>query len=99
MAKNKHLTDAERLQIEILLKQRQTLKGIAQQLGKSTSTISREVKKRAKESEKFAKHYPHNRCVKRKDCHTLQLCEDKPNCTRRCALCNRCNSICPSYDE
>ena len=50
MAKNKHLTDAERLQIEILLKQRCTLRKIAEQLGKSTSTISREVKKRAKEA-------------------------------------------------
>jgi IS30 family transposase len=99
MAKNKHLTDAERLQIEILLKQRCSLKRIAEQLGKSTSTISREVKKRAKKSEKFAKHYPHNRCIKRRECYIVQLCADKPNCTRRCALCKHCNSICSSYEE
>jgi len=61
MAKNKHLADTERLQIEIMLKQGSSLKRIAAHLDKSTSTISREVKKRAKESEKFAKHYPHNR--------------------------------------
>ncbi len=99
MAKNKHLTDEERLQIENLLRQRCSLKFIAQSLGKSTSTVSREVRKRANESEKFAAHYPHNRCINRRNCHRCQLCEDKPNCTRRCALCNRYNSICPSYEE
>jgi len=99
MAKNKHLTDADRLQIEIFLKQRHSLKSIAQKLGKSTSTISREVRKRAQESEKFAAHYPQNRCTRRKECNRCQLCDDKPNCTRRCATCNRCNKICPMYEE
>jgi IS30 family transposase len=99
MAKNKHLTDAERFQIEVWLKNRVALKRIAEQLGKSTSTISREVKKRAEESEKFAKYRPHNRCIKRIGCQAVQLCPDKPNCTRRCALCNRCNGICESYEE
>jgi IS30 family transposase len=99
MAKNKHLTDAERLQIEIMLKQGYSLKKVAEQLGKSTSTISREVKKRGKESEKFAAHYPHNRCTKRRECRYVGLCADKPNCTRRCATCNTCNKICTSYEE
>ena len=99
MAKNKHLTDAERLQIEMYLKQRYPLKAIAEKLGKSTSTVSREVRKRAQESEKFAAHYPANRCIKRRDCHQIQLCEEKPNCTRRCATCGRCNKICTSYEE
>lgn len=99
MTKNKHLTDAERLQIEMFLKQRYSLKSIAERLGKSTSTVSREVRKRAQESEKFATHYPHNRCTKRRDCHRCQLCEDKPDCTRRCALCARCNKVCEVYEE
>jgi IS30 family transposase len=99
MAKKTHLTDAERLQIEILLKQRCPLNRIAQQVGKSKSTISREIQKRARESEKFASHYPHNRCAKRRDCQRVQLCQDKPNCTRRCSLCNRCNKICPMFEE
>ena len=99
MAKNKHLTDNERLQIEMYLKQRYSLKSIAERLGKSTSTISREVRKRAGESEKFAAHYPANRCTFRRDCHRVQLCEDKPNCTRRCAACSHCNKICTSYEE
>lgn len=99
MAKNKHLTDAERLQIEILLKQRCSLKSIAESLGKSTSTISREVRKRAGESEKYAAHYPRNRCLRRRECHRCQLCKDKPDCTKRCASCSHCNSVCETYEE
>lgn len=99
MAKKTHLTDADRMQIELLLKQRYPLNRIAERIGKAKSTVAREIKKRAMESEKFAIHYPHNRCVKRKDCQRVQLCEDKPNCTRRCSLCNRCNKICPMFEE
>jgi len=54
MSKKAHLTDADRLQIEILLKQRYPLKRIAEQIGKSKTTVAREIKKRALESEKFA---------------------------------------------
>jgi len=99
MAKKTHLTDDDRIQIEILLKHRYPLHRIAERIGKAKSTIAREIKKRAVESEKFAAHRPKNRCVKRFECQRIQLCEDKPNCTRRCALCNSCNSICPAYEE
>jgi len=99
MTKKIHLTDADRLQIEILLKQRCPVNKIAEQVGKSKSTISREIKKRAIESDKFAAHYPANRCINRKKCQCVQLCDDKPNCTRRCATCGRCNKICPVYEE
>jgi IS30 family transposase len=100
MAKNKHLTDDERLLIEVYLKQRYSLKSIAEKLEKSTSTISREVRTRVQESNKFAAYYPKNRCTKRTDCHRDQLCDDKPNCTRqKCSTCNRCNEVCPAYEE
>ena len=52
MAKNKHLTDGERLQIEQWLKEKTSMKQIGKWLGKSTSTISREVRKHALPSEK-----------------------------------------------
>ena len=99
MAKKTHLTNADRLQVEILLKQSYLLNRIAEQIGKAKSTIAREIKKRAQESEKFAANYPKNRCVHRRECHRVQLCEDKSNFTRRCALCGRYNKICPSYEE
>jgi IS30 family transposase len=99
MSKKTHLTDADRMQIEILLKNRYPLNKIAEQVGKAKSTIAREIKKRAAESEKFAAHYPHNRCAKRKGCQHIQLCEDKPDCARQCSLCGRCNKICPQFEE
>ena len=99
MPKKTHLTDADRLQIEILLKQRYPLNRIAERIGKAKSTVAREIKKRSQESEKFAAYYPKNRCVKRRDCHRIQLCEDKPDCTKRCATCSHCNKVCPAYEE
>ena len=45
--KNKHLTEVERLQIEALLSKGFSLKKIAAFLGKSTSTISREIRAHA----------------------------------------------------
>jgi len=99
MSAKTHLTDADRFQIEVMLKNRYPLNRIAEQVGKAKSTIAREIKKRAAESEKFAAHRPHNRCVKRVECQRVQLCEDKPDCTRRCSLCGRCNKVCPAFDE
>ena len=47
MAKNKHLTDSDRLQIQHGLLHRNSIKKIAFDLGKSSTTISREIRKRA----------------------------------------------------
>jgi IS30 family transposase len=99
MSKNKHLTDAERVQIEQWLKQKESIKKIAKTLGKSTSTISREIKARAILSDKYAPYRIHNRCVNRLECSRRYLCEDKPDCTRRCATCNSCNALCDNYVE
>jgi IS30 family transposase len=54
MAKNKHLTDSERFQIEQWLHEGVSLRLIAEKLGKSPSTISREIRARALPSEKGA---------------------------------------------
>lgn len=99
MAKNKHLTDAERLQIEQWLKERVSIKQIALKLSKSTSTVSREIRSRATASNKGAPFRIRNRCVNRNDCQRHYICADKPNCTRRCSTCNLCNGLCPDYQE
>lgn len=99
MAKNKHLIDAERLQIEQWLKDRISIKQIALKLGKSTSTVSREIRSRAAASDKWAPYRIHNRCVNRNSCQRHYLCADKPNCTRRCSTCNLCNELCTDYQE
>ncbi len=99
MPKNKHLTDEERLHIERLLKERVSIKQIAVKLGKSTSTISREIRAHAVSSDKSAPHRIPNRCTRRYDCNIRYLCEDKPDCTRICRSCRLCNNLCPDFEE
>lgn len=99
MAKNKHLTDSERQQIEQRLREGVSLKQIAAILGKSASTISREIRARAIESDKYAPYRIHNRCAKLTVCQKMQICSDKPNCTRRCSRCNYCNAVCEEFEE
>ena len=99
MAKNKHLTDDERLQIEHWLKERISIKRMAANLGKSTSTISREIRKRSVESDKSALGRIPNRCVQRHSCTVYSLCCDKPDCTRICRSCRLCNNLCPVFEE
>lgn len=99
MPKNKHLTDEERLHIERLLKERVSIKQIATKLGKSTSTISREIRAHSVSSDKSAPHRIPNRCTRRYDCNKRYLCEDKPDCTRICRSCRLCNNLCPDFEE
>jgi len=59
----KHLSDSERLRIEQWLRERVSLFQIAKWLGRGTSTISREVRKRGLQSDKYAPYRTHNRCI------------------------------------
>jgi len=99
MAKNKHLTVSERLQIEQWLGEGLSLRRIAVNLGKSPSTVSREVRAHAIESNKYAPFRIHNRCSKRNICDKYQICADKPNCTKKCSCCNYCNAVCEEFEE
>lgn len=100
MAKNKHLTNEDRSKVEHLLRQRESLREIARILEKSTSTISREIKKHSVSSNKSAAGRIPNRCVSRRNCSKFYLCEDKPDCKRqRCSTCKLCNLVCLEFDE
>lgn len=99
MAKNKHLTDSERQQIEQRLHEGISLNQIAASLGKSPSTVSREIRAHAIESNKYAPYRIHNRCAKVNVCQKMQICADKPNCTKKCSCCNYCNAICEEFEE
>ncbi len=99
MAKNKHLTDEERMLIQNWLKARVSLKEIARNLEKSTSTISREIRKHADDVNSYAPYRLHNRCVKRNECKIHFLCKDLNDCVRKCSSCNQCNKVCPDYEE
>ena len=99
MAKNKHLTNDERLQIEHMLKEQTSLAQIAEKLGKSKSTISREIRARALPSDKGAQFRIRNRCIERTECNKYHLCVDKTRCNRKCSTCKLCNELCPDYEE
>lgn len=99
MAKNKHLTNSERQQIEQRLYEGVSLNQIAASLGKSPSTISREIRAHAIESNKYAPYRIHNRCAKVNVCQKMQICADKPNCTKKCSRCNYCNAVCEEFEE
>lgn len=100
MAKHKHLTNAERSQIEHMLRGHKSIREIAHVLEKSPSTVSREIKRHAVSSDKVAAKRIPNRCVHRRSCERYFLCEDKPNCRRkRCSTCNFCNIVCPDFVE
>ena len=99
MAKSKHLSDTDRCSIEHDLSLRLSLKKIAAKLGKSTSTISREIRSRRISVDQYARHRIKNRCIHRLNCSISQLCLDKPNCLRRCSSCGMCNHICHDFRE
>ena len=99
MSKNKHMSSEERMQIEYWLKAGVSIKAIAAELGRSTSTISREIRARSIPSKKSAYGRIANRCLLRNGCIKRQLCDNKPDCTRRCSNCKLCNSLCPDFNE
>jgi IS30 family transposase len=93
------LTDGERLQIEHWLKGGLSLNKIAEELDRSRSTISREIRARALPSDKSATGRVPNRCTMRTECMRRQLCYNRPDCTRRCSACSLCNSLCEDFVE
>jgi len=99
MARNKHLTDADRLEIEHGLRHGLSIKKIAAKIGKHHSTIAREICARSLASDKGAFGRLTNRCVSRRCCQKHQLCMDQPDCLRRCSACRLCNSVCPDFKE
>lgn len=99
MAKNKHLTDAERLEIEHGLRHGLSIKKIAAKIGKHHSTVAREICARSLISNKGAFGRTTNRCLSRRSCEQFQLCLDKPDCLRRCSTCHLCNTACASFKE
>ena len=99
MAKNKHLTDLERLEIEHGLRHGLSLKKIAAKIGKHHSTVAREILARSVASDKGAFGRITNRCVSRLACDRRQLCADKPDCVKRCSACRLCNAVCSAFRE
>lgn len=98
-----HMSMDDRIQIEIMLKQKEPLAKIAERIGKSKSTISREIRKHATESGKRNPHRIQNRCVKRKECQAEYVCAEvicaNGKKQTRCRLCPLCNRKCADFEE
>ena len=103
MVYKKHLSEDDRSTIEQMLKERKTLKSIAERLGKSRSTISREIKKHSVVSDKSAPYRIANRCIHRIGCQESFICPVTPCKNDRhrehCSYCKHCNTVCEKYEE
>lgn len=100
----KHMTLDERISIQTGLKENLSYAEIASLLGKSKSTISREVQKHRLfvPHNKTATLQTHNVCLFRSDCNIKQKC-NSPTCYRQrhqnCRLCGGCNAYCSEFQE
>lgn len=95
----KHLTLDDRENIQSGLNEGRSLRSIAKELQRAISVISREVRTHRSELNTHVYGRVPNRCIHRKECSRYGLCIDKPNCTRNCAACKVCNSVCPEFAE
>lgn len=96
-----HLTLADRSEIENGLRHGDSCNAIASHLKVARSTVVREIRKHALDSDKGAKGRVTNRCVHRGECTRRFLCPfcNRPLQNRRCSSCSHCNEVCPDFEE
>jgi IS30 family transposase len=96
--KYKRLTLSERKTIGHLLDQGISLKRIADDLGRSLGTISREIQRNSIQRKTGGSGSPFNECKHRMTCREQWLCE-KEDCRReRCCGCEFCQSVCKKFE-
>lgn len=96
-----HLSLADRSEIENGLRHGESFNAIASHLKVARSTVMREVRKHALDSDKGAKGRVTNRCIHRSKCDRHFLCGTctRPRQNRKCSSCYRCNEVCPDFEE
>ena len=103
MGKKTHLTLSDRNVIEADLNTGKSLAAIAADIGKSQSTVSREIRARriTKEGSLFGVTRWCNPCVHAATCHRKSICENPRSCNGKtpCASCRKCIRACPDYVE
>lgn len=95
----KHLTLDDRITIQNDLSNLTPLNEIAKTLGKSRSTISREIRNHLVTVKKGGYSRAFNECVHRFACKKTGICESKPDCTRNCRFCSQCNENCADFEK
>ena len=98
--KKPRLTDADRLAIETGLRSGKTVYCIAKELSRPVTTVTREIRARAVESDKGAAYRVTNRCAFRMECGRREVCvcclhDGK----RQCRFCRQCDPHCPAFVE
>lgn len=94
MAKYKHLTHEQRVLIEDRLNHKISIRSISKELGKSPSTILREIRNHSTFIETTR-----NNCANRRNCTYKHVCGDT-NCTGKCYSCRmQCSKFCESYTK
>jgi len=94
----KHFSAEERVTIQNELNSRKSFKAIASQLGKATSSISREVRRHIEKKESGSYGRQFNDCVNRSSCTLENACQSAFLCSRKfCRNCRKCKDICPAY--
>ena len=98
--KKPRLTDLDRKTIESMLKEGKNIYAIAKALSRPVTTITREIKARAVESDKGAAYRVANRCAFKMQCAKRNICAHCPYDEKRfCKFCRLCNSHCSDYVE
>lgn len=98
MPKQAHLTQQERLQIQVDLTAKIPFREIAKHLTKDPTTIAKEVKRNRVEKNVGYRSFSHNDCQLRKSCTRTYVCRP---CERyhnhHCSSCGRCRTTCAQY--
>lgn len=97
--KKKHLSLSERIEIEVGLTQKLSLKKIAMNLNRSTSTISREIRSHREAVQKGVYGKKFNDCANKKTCQKLGQCNKTTICDRTCSFCGKCIDYCKDYKK
>ena len=98
MAKYKHLTMSERIEIYSLLKQDKSIRKIAKALNRDPTTIAKEIKKHLEVKETGCGGRPFNQCKHSDRCTKTGVCGAKW-CLDFCYKCIKCNSVCNEFEE
>lgn len=97
--KGKHLTLEDRQEIQIGLRHHRTFTEIAQIIGCSPDTISKEIRNHRYHKPNDMKRFVPNRCKYRDNCRRRNVCNKKGNrkCVIPCRECTSCNKLCPDF--
>jgi len=98
MARFKHLSLSDRIAIQSMLSSRLSLAAIARHLGRDHRTITREVLNYRTFLFLGALGRASNNCAKLHGCRRKSLCSRCVKTRVLCALCDKCNEVCPDFE-